>query len=155
MRADSGQEPCSGAQMNRRAFLRRLPVVSATAASAVTVLGTAGCASVPYVAGREGVGRITVPLQSIPGGEALVESRSTPAPVYVRRRADGRYVALLLRCTHRGCEPEPSTDRLECPCHGSEFDFEGAVIQGPATLPLTQFATRVEGTDLVIALGAS
>jgi len=142
-------------QMNRRAFLGQLPMVSATALSLSASLGAAGCATVPYVTGREARGQIRVALANLGGGEALVESVNAPAPVYVRRQSDGAYTALLLRCTHRGCEPEPIADRLECPCHGSEFDFEGRVLRGPAPQPLTRYSTIVEGPDLVIVLEGS
>lgn len=42
------------------------------------------------------------------------------------------------RCSHLGCalafnEAEQSWD---CPCHGSRFDLDGAVLQGPAVAPL-------------------
>jgi len=59
-------------------------------------------------------------------------------------------VALLARCTHRGCQPEPVGDRLVCPCHGSEFDLRGSVLEGPADRPLTRYDVAVDGDDLVI-----
>ncbi|NMA86946.1 MAG: FAD-dependent oxidoreductase [Tissierellia bacterium] len=41
-------------------------------------------------------------------------------------------------CTHMGCELNwNSAERTwDCPCHGSRFDIEGKIIQGPAVEPL-------------------
>lgn len=41
-------------------------------------------------------------------------------------------------CTHMGCELNwNSAERSwDCPCHGSRFDMDGEIIQGPAVEPL-------------------
>lgn len=44
-------------------------------------------------------------------------------------------------CTHLGCNIAAVEGRgFECPCHGSVFDSEGRVVQGPAAWPLPRFA---------------
>jgi hypothetical protein len=42
------------------------------------------------------------------------------------------------RCTHMGCLLRfNSAERTwDCPCHGSRFDVDGAVLEGPAVHPL-------------------
>ena len=42
------------------------------------------------------------------------------------------------RCTHLGCEMtwNPDEGSWDCPCHGSRFDGDGAVLDGPAQTPV-------------------
>ncbi len=46
------------------------------------------------------------------------------------------FVALSTTCTHLGCQVLQTGDGFKCPCHGSRFDRQGAVLNGPATRPL-------------------
>ncbi len=61
----------------------------------------------------------------------------------------GRLYAFDDTCTHMGCslangELEGTT--VTCACHGSQFDVtSGAVVRGPAHLPVRSRAVQVEG----------
>jgi len=53
-------------------------------------------------------------------------------------------------CTHMHCQVAAAGAEAHCPCHGSRYNSAtGAVLQGPATLPLPEVTVTVkEGTVL-------
>jgi Rieske Fe-S protein len=55
------------------------------------------------------------------------------------RDETGELHTVAATCTHLGCRLAFNTAERswDCPCHGSRFDVEGRVIQGPATRDLT------------------
>jgi glycine/D-amino acid oxidase-like deaminating enzyme/nitrite reductase/ring-hydroxylating ferredoxin subunit len=76
-------------------------------------------------------------LESIPPGTGgLVSVDGTHVAAF--RDKDGTVRALSPRCTHMGCNVRWNQAELswDCPCHGSRFQVDGAVIEGPATVPL-------------------
>jgi cytochrome b6-f complex iron-sulfur subunit len=59
--------------------------------------------------------------------------------------ANGRFVlihddeglsTINTTCTHLGCQVTPGPNGFTCPCHGSHFDLQGSVVNGPATKAL-------------------
>ncbi|WP_410648955.1 FAD-dependent oxidoreductase [Amycolatopsis sp. cmx-4-54] len=56
----------------------------------------------------------------------------------VYRDRTGALHAVSLRCTHLGCllRFNGAERSWDCPCHGSRFDVDGAVLEGPAVRPL-------------------
>jgi Rieske Fe-S protein len=84
--------------------------------------------------------RMATELESadeIPRGEGrLVRAHGKVLAVY--RDDTGETHVRSAACTHLGCtvrwnDAERSWD---CPCHGSRFDVDGTVLNGPATSPL-------------------
>jgi glycine/D-amino acid oxidase-like deaminating enzyme/nitrite reductase/ring-hydroxylating ferredoxin subunit len=73
----------------------------------------------------------------VPRGEARVV-RSGLEQVGVYRDGDDGLHAVSLRCTHLGCllRFNAAETSWDCPCHGSRFDVDGAVLEGPATRSL-------------------
>ena len=71
-----------------------------------------------------------------PGEGAIVRAGRHKVAAY--RELGGMVKAVSPICTHMGCvvsfnDAEQSWD---CPCHGSRFDVDGGVIEGPAVEPL-------------------
>ncbi len=63
----------------------------------------------------------------------------TTGNFFVVRDAGGLY-ALTARCTHEGVTTIVQGSDFYCPRHGAQFDFNGAVVQGPASTPLVHYA---------------
>jgi glycine/D-amino acid oxidase-like deaminating enzyme/nitrite reductase/ring-hydroxylating ferredoxin subunit len=81
-----------------------------------------------------------------PGAGAVV--RVGGRRLAVHRDAEGALHAVSARCTHLGCIVHFNDEECawECPCHGSRFDVDGKVVQGPAIKPLEQFDVDEEET---------
>ncbi|MEO6712987.1 MAG: FAD-dependent oxidoreductase, partial [Mycobacteriales bacterium] len=84
-------------------------------------------------------------LDDVAVGEGAIV-RIDGEKVAVHRDDEGELHAVSAVCTHLGCivafnNAEKSWD---CPCHGSRFDADGAVVQGPANTPLTPRTLLVE-----------
>jgi glycine/D-amino acid oxidase-like deaminating enzyme/nitrite reductase/ring-hydroxylating ferredoxin subunit len=54
------------------------------------------------------------------------------------RAPDGALALCSAKCTHLGCivRWNPAEGSWDCPCHGSRFGTDGAVLEGPALAPL-------------------
>jgi len=65
--------------------------------------------------------------------------------VYVVRTVRG-FFALSSVCTHLGCITRwnEAAGAIDCPCHGSVFDRNGNVRNGPAPRPLYHLAVSLE-----------
>ena len=71
-----------------------------------------------------------------PGEGALVREGGETLAAY--RDDDGALHLLSPTCTHLGCLVAWNTAERtwDCPCHGSRFASDGAVLEGPAVDPL-------------------
>jgi len=99
-------------------------------------------------------GEVETPEQ-VPAGEGrLVREQGKMLAVY--RDDGGALHARSAVCTHLGCyvhwnRAERSWD---CPCHGSRFDIDGAVLNGPAIKPLAQPGAADEPTTVPVETAA-
>lgn len=67
-----------------------------------------------------------------PGEGAIVEEKGRKVAGY--RDPSGQLTVLSKKCPHLGCSVQwnPTLKTWDCPCHGSRFDAEGKVVNGPA-----------------------
>ena len=52
--------------------------------------------------------------------------------VVIFRQDDKTVLAYDAACTHAGCPVAPAGEDFDCPCHGSRFTMDGAILDGPA-----------------------
>ena len=71
-----------------------------------------------------------------PGQAVVVRVKGEQTACY--RDEAGTLHAVSAVCTHLGCIVAFNDAELswDCPCHGSRFDVDGAILQGPANKPL-------------------
>ena len=109
---------------------------------------------VPVAGGRARLSLAAFPELAKPDGAIKIQPASLQDPVYVLALAGGTYAAVSPICTHRGCTVDVHGSRLVCPCHGSTYDREGAVLKGPAQRPLRKFPVTQAGHEIIIELGS-
>jgi len=119
------------------------------------------CQSTHYVAGTIEPKGLSVPAseftyikkeETLQRQFIIVHHDKLEAPIYLYKLNDNSYSALWMKCTHQGAELQASGDHLHCPSHGSEFDKNGKVTQGPADKNLRSFPVTVSGDKILIDL---
>ena len=76
-------------------------------------------------------------VERVAKGEGqLVRAHGKTLAVYRDERGDVHACSAV--CTHLGCHVHwnRAERSWDCPCHGSRFDVDGSVLNGPATKPL-------------------
>jgi glycine/D-amino acid oxidase-like deaminating enzyme/nitrite reductase/ring-hydroxylating ferredoxin subunit len=81
-------------------------------------------------------GQVHGPEEIRPGEGRLL--RADGKTLAVHRDASGRLHTRSATCPHLGCHVNwnNAEQTWDCPCHGSRFDVEGRVLNGPATQDL-------------------
>jgi len=74
---------------------------------------------------------------------------SVGAPIAVRHNGDS-FVALSMRCPHRGCKVGDAGDHFACRCHGAQFSATGELLRGPAKTGLTRFEITSDADHLYV-----
>ena len=71
--------------------------------------------------------------------------------VVVTQPSAGVFKGFSATCTHAGCTVGTvANGTINCPCHGSKFNLDGSVAQGPATRPLDTKNISVQGDSIVL-----
>jgi len=132
-------------QMNRKQFLVRVAVLAAGCPCA-------GLCAAPAAASRDRV--VNAGPVGAFAADGLYDAFRDQGFFIVRQGA--KLFALSAICTHRHCKLAGVADRsFYCKCHGSTFDPNGKVREGPARrdLPVFHSVTNESG-QLVVTVPA-
>lgn len=146
--------------MDRKEFLKTCGVACLSGAALVSLLES--CSTANYFAKTTLAGdRIVVKKsefisvvkdKTTTRPYVLVKSERLNFPICVYRLSEEEYSALLMECSHKGCELQPHGEYMICPCHGSEFSNRGVVQNPPAEQNLQSFKTTVDHEHIYIQL---
>ncbi|MES2559892.1 MAG: Rieske 2Fe-2S domain-containing protein [Bacteroidota bacterium] len=146
--------------MDRKEFLKTCGVACLSGATLITFLES--CSSANYFAKTSTEGnRIAIKKSEFISVEkdkttarkyVLVKTEKLNFPICLYKLSELEYSALLMECTHKGCELQPQGEYMICPCHGSEFSNKGVVQNPPAEQNLQSFKTITDNENIYIQL---
>jgi Rieske Fe-S protein len=93
-----------------------------------------------------------------PAAKALAKTSDVPVgsgvivgEIVVTQPSAGVFKGFSAKCTHKGCTVNKVADgTIDCPCHGSKFNLDGSVANGPAQKPLEAKTVTVQGDSIVL-----
>lgn len=93
-----------------------------------------------------------------PAAKAIAKTSDVPVgsgvivgEVVVTQPSAGVFKGLSAKCTHKGCTVDKVADgTIDCPCHGSKFNLDGTVVNGPAQEPLAVENITVQGDSIML-----
>ncbi|HVW16584.1 MAG TPA: Rieske 2Fe-2S domain-containing protein [Mucilaginibacter sp.] len=149
--------------MERSEFLSKfgLGVIAVCAGCGLASCGSKGNDPAPAVVGgapqppTQGSGSLfTVDLSS--ELQNVGDSKISNGVILVRidgGDAASAFTAVQVACTHQGTAINYNTAQgiFICPAHGSEYNKQGQVLVGPATLPLHEYNVTINGTSLTVS----
>lgn len=146
-RRPDGPSPHDTAAPSTPAASRRA-VLAGLGATAVALTACSTSGSAPEAAPAPTDGPLAK-VADVPVGSGVVVGSGADG-VVVTQPSAGVFKGFSPVCPHAGCSvSKVAGGSIVCPCHGSRFSLEGAVLDGPATKPLTPKPVAVQGDSIV------
>ncbi len=142
--------------MERQEFLAKFGIGLVAACAGCSLVACGGSKSsnpapAPPAKGSGNLFTVDLGNQLVNIGDATVEQGVILVRIASGNTADA-FTAVQVSCTHQGNSIGYNLAQgiFICPAHGSEFNKNGAVLQGPASLPLHKYTVLVSGTMLTV-----
>lgn len=125
----------------------------AVGAGLVAASSLSSCATLPVYKTAIANNKVTVPVSLFAQSDfQVIQPKDLFYNIGLRKEKDGTYTALLLRCTHADNQLISTGNGFKCNLHGSTFDKEGQVTQGPAERSLKKYQTEIISDQIIIHL---
>lgn len=139
--------------MDRRDFVKQSCTLCLAAGAGMVVGSLSSCATLPVYKTTMANNKVTVPVSLFAQSDfQVIQPKDLFYNIGLQKEKDGSYTALLLRCTHADNQLVPTGNGFKCNLHGSAFDKEGQVTQGPAEHSLKKYQTEVISNQVIIHL---
>ena len=146
------QEPQTDSLATRRGLLAGVGLVGL--AGVVTACGGGGSSSAPAASTAAGQGASSAPAASSAASSAAsgASAGNALAATSATQPTAGEFKAFSAICTHMGCiVSQVANGTIDCPCHGSQYSITtGAVVAGPAPMPLAAENIKVSGGSIFL-----
>ena len=111
------------------------------------------CATLPVYKTTMANNKVVVPVSLFAQSDfQIIQPKDLYYNIGLRKEPNGSYTALLLRCTHADNQLIAAGNGFKCSLHGSTFDKEGQVTQGPAERSLKKYQTEILSDQIIIHL---
>ena len=138
--------------MDRRDFVKQSCTLCLAVGSGMVISSLSSCGTaLPIYKTEIADSKIAVPTSLFDNGDfQLIQPKSMYYNIGLKKEKDGTYTALLLRCTHADNQLIVAGNGFKCTLHGSAFDNEGHVTNGPAEHPLKKYPTQLSSNQIII-----
>jgi len=139
--------------MDRRKFVKQSCTACLAVSAGMMIGSLSSCATLPTYKAAMTNHKVAVPVDLFANSNfLLIQPKGMYYNIGLRKEADGTYTALLLRCTHADNQLVASANGAgyTCNLHGSKFNQEGQVTNGPADRSLKRYPTQVESNQIII-----
>ena len=148
---------------NRREFVKdTLTGISTLAFGSFVMINQSSCSDGSPTAPTNSNGEISITvnlsllennaLLTVGGTLALVANELDSSGMLMYRQSETTVKVYSRNCTHASCTIGgfSSSGISSCQCHGSMFDTNGNVVNGPAAIPLNQYSATISENIVTI-----